>query len=108
MSISYVELSEEAAKNIPAFEQLVTYIASKGCGYFSINHPLLRDPICGYSGPFNSDGTCPRCGRKEFEGVPAGKLFELTTYAPDPEYDIRGKIDDEDKVFHALPEGENT
>lgn len=107
-SISYVELSEEAAKNIPAFEQLVTYIASKGCGYFSINHPLLRDPICGYSGPFNSDGSCPRCGRKEFEGVPAGKLFELTTYAPDPEYDIRGKLDEDDRVYHPLPEESET
>lgn len=37
-----------------------------GIGYGSINHPVDRDPICGYSGVIKD--TCPRCGRSESDG----------------------------------------
>jgi ribonucleoside-triphosphate reductase len=32
-------------------------------GYGSINHPVDRDPICGYNGVIGD--VCPGCGRKE-------------------------------------------
>lgn len=101
--ISYVELDTDAAKNLSALEQIVNYMADSGMGYFALNHPLTRDPICGYVGPMRPDGTCPRCGRKEFEGVPASKLLSLSSYTPDPEYAITApKIEDKDKTFNSI------
>ena len=49
-----------------------------GIGYGSINHPVDRDPVCGYTGIIGE--TCPRCGRKEGEGVPLEKLQKLGLY----------------------------
>ena len=57
-------------------------------GYGAINHPVDRDPVCGYVGYF-PDGVCPRCGRREGEGVPVSKLLSLRSYSPDPQYDAR-------------------
>lgn len=88
-AISYVELDTDTVRNPQAFEELVNFMASSGCGYFAINHPMTRDPVCGYVGPLRPDGSCPRCGRKEFEGVAVNKLLSLTSYSPDPEYDVR-------------------
>lgn len=62
-------------------------MADSDMGYFSINHPVDRDPICGYIGVIGD--TCPRCGRHEGEGVPAGKLMSLLAYSPDPIYAVR-------------------
>lgn len=88
-AISYVELDTDTVRNPQAFEELVNFMAGSGCGYFAINHPMTRDPVCGYVGPLRPDGSCPRCGRKEFEGVAVNKLLSLTSYSPDPEYDVR-------------------
>ncbi|MEG0753405.1 MAG: hypothetical protein RR461_06200, partial [Angelakisella sp.] len=44
----------------------------------SINHPVDRDPVCGYTGII--DEVCPRCGRREGEGVPIEKLKKLGVY----------------------------
>ena len=87
MVISYIELDYDATKNLDAFEALVDYMADSGMTYFSINHPVDHDPICGYVGYF-PDGICPRCGRKEGHGVPVSKLLSLASYNPTPEYAI--------------------
>jgi ribonucleoside-triphosphate reductase len=63
--ISYVELDGDTAKNIEAFEKIVRVMKESGIGYGSINHPVDRDPICGFNGVI--DDTCPRCGRSENE-----------------------------------------
>ena len=47
-------------------------------GYGAINHPIDRDPICGYTGIIGD--VCPRCGRREGEGVPLAKLHKLGLY----------------------------
>lgn len=73
--ISYVELDGDTAKNIEAFESVVRFMKEVGIGYGSINHPVDRDPVCGYSGIINE--VCPRCGRREGEGVPADKLRQI-------------------------------
>lgn len=70
--ISYVELDGDTAKNIEAFEQIVRFMQQIGIGYGSINHPVDRDPVCGYSGIINE--VCPRCGRHDGEGVSLSKL----------------------------------
>ena len=89
--ISYLELNSDAVSNIDAMETLVNAMCDSGMGYFAINHPVDRDPVCGYVGYF-PDGVCPRCGRKEGEGVSVSKLLSLRSYSPDPEYDARGEI----------------
>lgn len=61
--ISYVELDGDTAKNLEAFEKIVRMMHDAGIGYGSINHPVDRDPVCGYNGII--DDTCPNCGRDE-------------------------------------------
>ena len=87
--IGYIELDYDATKNIEAFEALVMAMADSGMTYFSINHPVDHDPICGYTGYIPEGGCCPRCGRKNGEGVPAFKLLSLRSYNPTPEYAVR-------------------
>lgn len=64
--ISYVEMDGDASKNLEAFESVIRYMKECGIGYGSINHPVDRDPVCGYNGIIGD--TCPRCGRTEEEG----------------------------------------
>ncbi|MCR5121237.1 MAG: anaerobic ribonucleoside triphosphate reductase [Ruminococcus sp.] len=63
--ISYVELDGDPLNNLPAFEKIIRCMKEKGIGYGSINHPVDRDPICGYTGIIGDK--CPRCGRTEAE-----------------------------------------
>ncbi len=63
--ISYVELDGDTAQNLEAFEKIVRLMKESGVGYGSINHPVDRDPICGYNGVIGD--TCPLCGRSEDE-----------------------------------------
>ena len=61
--ISYVELDGDTANNLEAFESIVRYMKECGIGYGSINHPVDRDPVCGYNGIIGD--CCPNCGRTE-------------------------------------------
>ena len=65
--ISYVELDGDPTKNLQAFEQIIRCMKESGIGYGSINHPVDRDPICGFTGIIKD--VCPCCGRKEFEEI---------------------------------------
>ncbi len=65
--ISYVELDGDTAMNISAFESIVRLMHDNNIGYGAINHPVDRDPVCGYTGVIGD--VCPGCGRKEGEGV---------------------------------------
>ena len=76
--ISYVELDGDPTQNLEAFEQIVRYMKETGIGYGAINHPIDRDPVCGSTGIIGD--TCPRCGRREGEGVPLVKLRKLGLY----------------------------
>lgn len=62
--ISYVELDGDPTKNLAAFERIVRHMKDAGIGYGSINHPVDRDPLCGYNGIIND--VCPCCGRTEY------------------------------------------
>jgi len=59
--ISYVELDGDTTNNLQAFESVIRCMKESGIGYGSINHPVDRDPVCGYTGIIND--VCPRCGR---------------------------------------------
>ena len=78
--ISYVELDGDTAKNVDAFESIIRCMKEAGIGYGSVNHPVDRDPICGYTGVI--DDVCPRCGRHEGEGISMEKLDELRKRYP--------------------------
>ena len=65
MHISYVEVDGDPSKNLEAFELIIRKMKQAGIGYGSINHPVDRDPVCGYTGVI--DDTCPKCGRTEKE-----------------------------------------
>ena len=79
--ISYVELDGDTAKNVEAFETVVRWMHDCGVGYGSINHPVDRDPVCGYVGVIGD--VCPRCGRREGEAVPPEKIAELKKMYPE-------------------------
>ena len=70
--ISYVELDGDTAMNVDAFEQIIRVMHDNGIGYGAINHPVDRDPVCGYTGVIGD--FCPGCGRKEGEGVPMERI----------------------------------
>ena len=73
--ISYIELDGNVAQNVDAFEKIVRLMKENNFGYGAINHPVDRDPVCGYVGVIND--VCPKCGRKAGEGLPVEKLKEL-------------------------------
>ena len=78
--ISYVELDGDTANNLEAFESIVRCMHDCGIGYGSINHPVDRDPICGYVGVIGE--VCPRCGRREGEAVSPERIKELRKLSP--------------------------
>ena len=73
--ISYIELDGDTTSNVEAFESVIRLMKEAGIGYGAINHPVDRDPVCGYIGVIGD--VCPGCGRKEFESVPLEKLSSL-------------------------------
>lgn len=79
--ISYVELDGDTARNVEAFETVVRWMHDAGVGYGSINHPVDRDPVCGYVGVIGD--VCPRCGRREGEEIPPERVAELKKLYPE-------------------------
>ena len=65
--ISYIELDGDPSDNLEAFEKIVRIMKESGIGYGAINHPVDRDPVCGYVGIIKD--VCPGCGRREGEAV---------------------------------------
>ncbi len=63
--ISYIELDGDPLQNLDAFEQVIRCMKESGVGYGSINHPVDRDSVCGYTGIIGD--ICPKCGRREEE-----------------------------------------
>lgn len=76
--ISYVEVDGDVAKNLKAFEKIIVHMKEKGIGYGSVNHPLDRDPVCGYSGIIENE--CPKCGRRDNQGAQFERIRRITGY----------------------------
>jgi len=62
--ITYIELDGDPSQNLPAFEAVIRKMHDAGIGYGSVNHPVDRDPVCGFSGIIKGE-RCPHCGRLE-------------------------------------------
>lgn len=73
--ISYIELDGDTTKNLDAFEKIVRTMKENNMGYAAINHPVDRDPVCGYVGIIGD--VCPGCGRRAGEGVSVEKVNEF-------------------------------
>ena len=75
--ISYIEMDGDPTRNLDAFEAVVRAMHDAGIGYGSINHPVDRDPVCGYNGIIGD--CCPLCGRQE-EEVHFERIRRITGY----------------------------
>ena len=76
--ITYVELDGDPTSNVQAFEKIVRQMKETGIGYGAINHPVDRDPVCGFTGVIND--ICPGCGRTENDGVKFERIRRITGY----------------------------
>ncbi len=101
--ISYVELDGDPANNLEAFEQIVRCMKESGIGYGSINHPVDRDPICGYTGIIND--VCPKCGRTEDDGnQPFERIRRITGYLVGTidRFNNAKRAEEKDRVKHSI------
>ncbi|MBP0979502.1 MAG: anaerobic ribonucleoside triphosphate reductase [Oscillospiraceae bacterium] len=77
--ITYIELDSDPTYNIEAFEKIIRYMKECNIGYGSINHPVDRDPVCGFTGIINNK--CPKCNRTEDDGRPRfERIRRITGY----------------------------
>lgn len=76
--ITYVELDGDTTNNVEAFMKVVKAMHDAGIGYGAINHPVDRDPKCGYNGIIGD--TCPMCHRKETKDAQFERIRRITGY----------------------------
>ncbi len=76
--ITYVELDGDSSNNLEAFEKIIRAMKESGIGYGSINHPVDRDPVCGYNGIIENE--CPKCGRRETCDHKFERIRRITGY----------------------------
>lgn len=100
--ICYVELDGDLTNNIKAIETIVKTMHDNGIGYGSINHPVDRDPDCGYTGVINDE--CPNCHRKESEGSRFERIRRITGYLVGTldRWNDAKRAEERDRVKHGL------
>ncbi|MDD3048642.1 MAG: anaerobic ribonucleoside triphosphate reductase [Bacilli bacterium] len=76
--ITYVEMDGDPTNNLEAFEKTIKLMKESGVGYGAINHPVDRDPLCGFTGVIGD--TCPSCGRTDEEGPSFERIRRITGY----------------------------
>lgn len=97
--ITYVELDGDPTNNLEAFEKIIRAMKENGIGYGSINHPVDRDPICGYTGIIGD--VCPSCGRQE-DDVKFERIRRITGYLVGTldRFNDAKKAEERDRVKH--------
>lgn len=100
--ITYVELDGDTADNLEAFESVIRCMHDAGVGYGSVNHPVDRDPVCGYSGVIGD--TCPKCGRTEEDGPAFARIRRITGYLVGTldRFNDGKRAEEADRVKHSL------
>ena len=91
----------DPTQDLEAFERVIRAMKEAGIGYGSVNHPVDRDPLCGFSGVIGD--RCPGCGRTE-DGVPFERIRRITDYladAPD-RFNNAKQAEERDRVKHTL------
>lgn len=97
--ITYVEVDGDPSNNLEAFEDIIRAMKEMGIGYGSINHPVDRDPVCGYTGIIGD--VCPRCGRRDGEGIPMERLRSIKGYVRDHRSGEE-RLEDRDKTANIV------
>ena len=99
--ISYIELDGDTTENVEAFEKVIRIMKESGIGYGAINHPVDRDPVCGFTGVIND--TCPGCGRHEND-VKFERIRRITGYLVGTidRFNNGKKCEERDRVKHKL------
>ena len=97
--ITYVELDGDPSMNPEAFERVVRCMKESGIGYGSINHPVDRDPVCGYTGVI--EDVCPKCGRSEGD-IKFERIRRITGYLVGTldRFNDAKKAEERDRVKH--------
>ncbi len=101
--ITYVEMDGDPLKNLDAFEKIVRHMHDTGVGYGSINHPVDRDPVCGYNGIIGD--SCPQCGRTEEEHK-FERIRRITGYlvGTTDRFNNAKQTEERDRVKHGVEE----
>ncbi|MEE0476823.1 MAG: anaerobic ribonucleoside-triphosphate reductase, partial [Adlercreutzia sp.] len=105
--ISYIELDGDPSDNLEAFESVIRYMKDCGMGYGSVNHPVDRDPVCGYNGII--EDVCPKCGRTEDEhNQPFERIRRITGYLVGTldRFNDAKRAEEHDRVKHDVPTAE--
>jgi len=103
--ITYVEMDGDLSSNIEAFEIVIRKMKDSNVGYGSINHPVDRDPICGFSGIIPGDA-CPSCHRHESDGeIGFERLRRITGYLVGTldRWNDAKKAEEASRVKHNVP-----
>ena len=101
--ISYIEMDGDPLENLEAFEKIIRYMQKCGIGYGSVNHPVDRDPICGFTGIIKDE--CPHCHRKEDEGeIGFERIRRITGYLVGTldRFNNAKRAEESDRVKHGL------
>ena len=100
--ISYVEMDGDPSENLEAFERVIRDMKEQGIGYGSVNHPVDRDPVCGFSGIIGDQ--CPGCGRTEAAGVPFERIRRITGYLVGAldRFNNAKRAEEHDRVKHSV------
>jgi len=99
--ITYVEMDGDPLQNLEAFEKIVRHMHDTGVGYGSINHPIDRDPVCGYNGIIGDQ--CPQCGRAE-EDRKFERIRRITGYLVGTidRFNNAKRAEEHDRVKHGM------
>lgn len=97
--ITYVEVDGDPTQNLQAFEKIIRCMKEAGIGYGAINHPVDRDPVCGYTGIIGDE--CPKCGRKEGE-ISFERIRRITGYLVGTldRFNDAKKAEERDRIKH--------
>ena len=98
--ISYIELDGDVTDNVDAFEKVIRLMKESDIGYGAVNHPVDRDPICGFTGVIKDQ--CPGCGRTESDGVAFERIRRITGYLVGTvdRFNNGKKAEEHDRVKH--------
>ena len=99
--ISYIELDGDTTENVEAFEKVIRIMKEAGIGYGAVNHPVDRDPVCGFTGVIGD--VCPGCGRHE-DDVKFERIRRITGYLVGTldRFNNGKKCEERDRVKHKL------
>ncbi|TJX14188.1 anaerobic ribonucleoside triphosphate reductase [Tissierella creatinini] len=97
--ITYVEVDGDPTMNLEAFEKIIRVMKESGIGYGSINHPVDRDPVCGYTGIIGD--TCPQCGRESGD-IGFHRIRRITGYLVGTldRFNDAKKAEEHDRIKH--------